>query len=540
MTSDPRLLGALDRRAFLKRSGSVAGGLGLLGWSGALAACGDSGSSSSSEPISDTLRYAFLADMQVPDPDIFYEGEGLQVTLSVYEGLVQYAADAAHIAPALAESWEISPDALTYTFHLRSGVTFHDGTPMDAASFVKSFERRTNVNQGPAYMLADVASAEAPDATTLVVTLVHPVQPFMHFLACPWGPKAVSPTAVAANEVDGDFAQKWLETHDAGTGPYTISEFVPSSHYSLTAYDGYWGTKPEFTNVEIEILPDVTTQRLKLERGELDIVTKGLPITDVESFSGNDDFTVTKLGMGLKEAIWVNATSGIFADKELRQALRVAIDRPAVIEPSFKDTAKVSTEFYPAYMFPEGLATDNPTTDPSVLAALVENLDSKKVDLAYDEQGGATDRRAAELIQTQLQAVGLDVTVRGMPTSQTFALYDTPQEQRPDLLLALAGGDTLHPDTVLRIVYRTGAAPLNWFNYSVPAVDEEMDLGLESTTVEEANEHYAKAAATIIDEALIVNLADLQDVIIMRAGITGLVHDPMALHVVRLAELKKA
>jgi peptide/nickel transport system substrate-binding protein len=531
----------MDRRGFLRGSGTLLGALGLLSSAEVLAACGGKGTSAQGGgDLTDTLVYAFLLDMQVPDPDIFYEGEGLGVTLSAYEGLIRYANDSPDFEPVLAESWDVAPDGLTYTFHLRQGITFHDGTPCDAESWVKGFERRTAVNQGPAYMLAHVASTEAPDPATFVVHLAQPVQPLLDYFACPWSPKAVSPTAVAENADGDDLAQAWLTTHDAGSGPYTIAEFEPGSHYTLEAFPGYWGDTPAFSTVRIEIIPDVTTQRLKFEQGEVNLITKGLPIADIETFEGRpDEFTVTKLPAAIKTALYVNPNRPMFADKAIRQALGTALDRPALLEPTYGSTAELSTEFYPPGMMPEGTAPDDPEYDTSALEEIVAGLDSKTVDLAYDEQGGATDRRLAELIQTQLQALGLDVTVRGIPTSQAFAMFETPVDQQPDLMLNVAGGDALNPDTQLRIFYRTGAAPLNWFNYTLPELDEAMDAAQAATTKEAAYEGFAAAADLVIDQGWVVNIGDLQDVILTSAGIGGIVHDLAAGRQVRLESLTK-
>ena len=107
---------------------------------------------------SKTLDMAFNADMQVPDPDIFYEVEGNEVVTSAYEGLVRYKPDSNEIEGALAESWDVSPDGLVYTFHLRPDVKFQTGGVADADAWIKSFERRIGVDSAPAYMLADVAS----------------------------------------------------------------------------------------------------------------------------------------------------------------------------------------------------------------------------------------------------------------------------------------------------------------------------------------------------------------------------------------------
>ena len=534
----------LGRRVFLRRSGLAAAGIPLLGSAGFLAACGgaDSGSGGSSTGGGSlaTLTLPFLLDMQVPDPDIFYEGEGLQLFDSVYEGLLTYVPNgSSELAPGLAESWTVSDDRLTYTFTLRDGVTFHDGSPADAEAWIKSFERRRDVDQGGAYMVADVASMDAPDATTFVVTLGRPVDPFLDYLACPWSPMAVSPTAVAEHADGDDLAQGWLTNHDAGTGPYTISEFEPGSHYTLTLYDGWWGPKPEVEEVVIEIIPDVSTQRLKLEAGELDLITKGLSIEDVKAFEADDGYQIVKNLASVKHCLWLNATGGKFADKALRRALVKAVDRQAVVEPAYQDTATVSTEFYSPTMFPEGLAPDDVEYDPSDLEALVPDMASTAVDLAYSEGGGAPYRRMAELIQTQLQAVGLDVTVRGMPTSQVFALATGPADDRPDLLLWSNGGDALHVDTVVRIFFRTGAAPLNWAQYTNAEVDTEMDLALEATTEDDVNAHHVRIAEIVRDEAWVLNLADPQDVIIARSGIDHFQCNSFLPRIVNIAELEQ-
>ncbi|HTD51279.1 MAG TPA: ABC transporter substrate-binding protein, partial [Acidimicrobiia bacterium] len=223
----------------------------------ALAACGGSSGSGSPKPPAGTtpaapttLHIAFGADMQVPDPDIFYEIEGNAVTTSVYEGLIRYKPDMNTFEGALASKWTVSADGKTYTFTLRPNVKFHDGTVMDSTAVEKSFQRRTAVNSSPAYMLADVASYATPNPLTFVVKLKNPVSPFLDYLAAPYGPKVDSPTVIAAH-AGKDEAQSWLKSHDAGTGPYTITSFVPGQKYVLSAFDGYWGPRPYVREIDI-------------------------------------------------------------------------------------------------------------------------------------------------------------------------------------------------------------------------------------------------------------------------------------------------
>ncbi len=194
-------------------------------------------------PTSHTLNLSFLQDPgQPPDPDVYYAGEGLLLTRNMYQGLLQYKADTPKrvLEPELATSWTISKDGLVYTFQLRHGVTFHDGTPFTSAAIAPDFARRTAVNGGPAYMVSDVASVQTPNPYEAVITLKTPNTAFLDYLASPYGPAMESPTALAANAgTDND--QTYLQTHDIGTGPYTLTEAKVGVMYQLKAYPAVLG-----------------------------------------------------------------------------------------------------------------------------------------------------------------------------------------------------------------------------------------------------------------------------------------------------------
>jgi peptide/nickel transport system substrate-binding protein len=502
VTSDHELTPApevgWDRRTFLKVSGLTAGGLSLASF---LAACG-SGTTAKSSGGTLTLRMPFLQDMQVPDPDIMYEGEGVQVMDSCYEGLVYYKPGTSQIIPGLAQSWTVSADQLTYTFKLVPSVTFHDGTPADAASWVKSFERRLKVNQGPAYMVEGVAKMSAPDATTFVVTLKKPNNAFLHYAACPWQMFAVSPTAVAKNAKGTDLAQDWLKTHDAGTGPYVMQEFVPGSHYTLQAFDGYWGPKPTFKTVRIEITPNLATQKLQLDQGAFDLASKGFAIPDVLSYKSNSNFKViTSFGASVM-VMWMNVSAGIFADKAMRKAMMTALDRASIVQTAFSGLTHVEENFWPEDMFPAGLAPFATVVDTAPLKAAVAKLPSKKVDLAWVTSYGAPAQQVAELCQTELAPLGLDITIRAMPSAEEFDLVNQAPSKRPDLMIAGIGGDALHLDTAARIFLRTGAKPLNFFAYSNKTLDALMDTAIEQPTDDKMNQVYLEMTKIIEEDAL--------------------------------------
>lgn len=503
-------------------SGTVSGAAGTSVASGSTAASGDQ-----------VIELAFNADMQVPDPDIFYEIEGNSVTTSIYEGLVRYKADSTDIEPALATSYEVSPDGATYSFKLRTGVTFHDGTALDSAAAKASFERRTSVNSAPSYMLADVESYTTPDPSTFVVKLKHPVSAFLDYLAAPYGPKMVSPK-VLTEQAGSDFAQSYLETHDAGTGPFQMTDFVPGDHYNLTRYDGYWGTKAQVSGIKISIIPDISTQRLKLESGDLSMIIHGLSLDDIKSLSANTKFQVQRFPAFFKSLVFVNQNKGVFKDQALRNALQAAVDKNAITSAVYGENGSVSNQMYPVGEFPAGQAADDTPLDPSKLSALVSALPDKKVDLAYSSDD-ARNQRAAELLQTQLSATGLQVTTRAIPIAEVFDLPNHP-DQAPDVMYATVNPDAAHPDTWARIFMNT-AGSLNWLQCSVPEADAAMDAGLSATVKTEVMADYAQAGDLLYKSGCFITVADIKEVIVAKAGYSNFVHQMPTLFTVRFGDL---
>ncbi|HTZ08180.1 MAG TPA: ABC transporter substrate-binding protein [Acidimicrobiales bacterium] len=499
---------------------------------------------------SHTLNLAFGADMQVPDPDIFYEIEGNAVVTSVYEGLVKYADNSTTIVPCLAASWTISPSGTQYTFHLRPGVTFHDGTPMTSEDWAFDFARRTGLGATSAqgYMLADVASTETPDPLTFIVNLTQPVSAFMDYMASPYGPKALSATAVKAHEKgvtaanpNGDWAQAWLRTHDAGTGPYQITTFDYGSIYTLAAYPGYWGPKPYYSTVNVHIVPDINTQQDELESGQLSMLLHGLPIAAVKSFKANPDYEVQTFPTQLKAMLDVNPHVGIFQSQAVRSALRQAIDKAQIVADVYDNyTATVSNQVYPEGEFPSNLALDNPTYDPSALkSVLARTPGSKVVSLAYSTDD-PTNQRLAEFIESELDADGLTVNIHGVPISQVFDFVSTPASQLPDLLVWTVNPDDSAPDSWVRIFCATvqGAnGGLNELQGSVPAADALMNAGLDSNDPATIKADYAQAATDIANSGEWISIANVDDTVVSHAGVTGWYHQPPTADTVVLGAL---
>lgn len=489
-----------------------------------------------------TLEMAFNFDMQVPDPDIFYQADGLNVTTGAYEGLLRYKpnAEPPEIEPHLAESYTVSPDGLTYTFKLREGVTFHDGTEFNAQAMIDSFDRRAAVNAGPAFYVSFIESSEAPDPYTLVIHLKEPNNAFLGLVASPYGFKAVSPAAVEEHEVDGDQAQAWFAEHSAGTGPYTISSFQPGD-YELTRFDDYWGVEPYvpacYEKVHIRVIPDFTTQALELENGGLDLMIHGIAKNDIPRFEDQGFEIFRTLGINFV-VMHLNTHDGPFSDPAVRAALPAALDRAAIVDAVWGDGAVVAEQIFPRGSLPAGVGTYDVGHDPSQLTGAVEagGWSGATVDFTYTTDDPVNEQLAG-LIAAQLTEAGLKTTARGVTQPETFE-YPTKPEIRPDALVLPATPDAINAWAWGDLFYRNGGG----LSYFSPEVCKEADTlssdGLTLVDEEDVVDTYAQVAALYQECAAFVPIADVAETIVGAPGMSGFEHESDSLWALRLASLR--
>ena len=504
-----------------------------------LAGCASGGTSAGGKsPTDTTLRLGYYEDIQSPDPDIQYDIPGLELVNNVYEGLVQYApGTSTRIVPWLATSWTVSPNDQVYTFHLRKGVLFHDGTPFDSAAMKFDFERRIKMNQGTFYQVQDIKSIATPSPYTLVITLKRTVSAFMDYLASPYGTKAISPTAIRLHQKGKDLGKAWLSSHDAGTGPYAITQFTLGQQYVVTRWDKWWGTRPFYKTVIFKLVPDAGNQVLQLQRGDLDILHQQ-PIPTVNSFKNRPGFQVKVFPVFLKTWIHVNPNRPPFANAAVREVLGQAINRQLITQTFFESYGTVSNGIYPAGMLPSGSAPDSQPFDPSKLKAAVAQLPAseRNVDLVYLIGHGADIARISDAIGQELSQDGLHVTVREITVAQLFSYPAENPTKVPNLFVGSENPDSASPDTWARSYMYKNAA-LNYFAGAVPAADQQMDAGLAATNQQQLLQDYGQAGDIIHNAGTFITIADADDTFIARAGITGFSHQLECTTCISLAAL---
>jgi peptide/nickel transport system substrate-binding protein len=473
-------------------------------------ATGCSLTGSGGSPTGHTLNLSFFMDPgQPPDPDIFYAGQGLILTTNTYEGLLQYQPGTATptLQPALATKWTVSPDKKTYTFTLRQGVTFHDGTPFTAAAIKASFNRRAAVAQGPAYMVADVASVKTSGDYQATITLKQANSAFLTYLASAYGPKMMSPTALAANK-GSDNDQKYLTTHDIGTGPYTLTKAQVNIGYELKAYPGYWGPKPYFTTVELPVIDSSSTVQAQFKTGQLAAILHDIPSSAVKSYLADKSVDSCTQPSMISEYFYVSPHHGMLTSATNRLALLKAIDVNALTQGAYYGRGSTATQLYPANMMPAQFAKQNVPHDPSILKAIVAALPASEKSLTIGYDSSQPDSQiVATLISSQLDAVGLNVTVKGYPTSQVFGWPGDPKTA-PDLLATPGWPDAPSPYTWGHISFDPGAG-LNYTGCTDPTTTAALATALVSGTDADFSAAATTAEATGCWENL-VNVTDFQ------------------------------
>jgi len=294
------------------------------------------------------LRFARAEDSDNLDPVTNDGNVNIWIFMNIYDQLVRVTADGADLEPALAESWEISEDGITYTFHLRQGVTFSDGTPLKASDVVWSFTRAANdPNQTWTFTLTalqrdangQVQGITAPDDNTVVITLAQPWAPFLADVAM-FNLSVVS-EAFASGKEDR------LTSECMGTGPFQLAEWKKGEYISLTKNPTYWEEGlPYLDEVRANVVPDDNARILQLQGGEIDAMYN-VPSSRVPELKQDANLKVVEFPSTYILFVTLNNRNPPFDDVNARLALNHATDRKTLIDVVLFGAGTEATTFMP-------------------------------------------------------------------------------------------------------------------------------------------------------------------------------------------------
>ncbi|OGO66331.1 MAG: hypothetical protein A2030_08920 [Chloroflexi bacterium RBG_19FT_COMBO_50_10] len=293
----------------------------------------------------DTFTFATSQEPTLLDPAIVYDGSD-RITRLIYESLLNYkGSSVSELEPALATGYTVSDDGLTYTFTLRQGVTFQDGTAFNADAVKFSFDRMITIGKGFAWAFWMLKEVNVVDEFTVDFVLTQQFPFFPTLIANRYGSPIVSPS-IMQHEVDGDLAETWMQDHAIGTGPYIIINWDRSQSIVLDYSTGYWRgwTDKNIKHVIALLIPESSTMRQMLERGE--ILSANYPgVDDTITLMNNSEITVVQAPENSSNFNWFilfNTQKGIFQDVKVREAISWAFPYENIVNVAFKGQSNQS------------------------------------------------------------------------------------------------------------------------------------------------------------------------------------------------------
>ena len=378
------------------------------------------------------------------DPHSSYEYRSTLAIRGPFEGLITLDAGAVDkYVGVIAESWSPNEDHSVWTFKIRPGITFQDGSVCDAEACRLSFERFLTLELGPVDVIGrfvdDPARISAPDQSTLVFDLGKPQPMFEAAMSSQYGPLIVNAALAKQDEEDGDWggARAQIDSTGLGTGPYAITDFEPGNLLTLQRNENYWGgwTGSEFDQIILRVVEEDATRRQLIEQGGVDIVDNLTPEA-LQALEQNPDITVD--ASYSTEVYYLTLTvGGPLESVEARQAMCAAFPYDEVIDGVFKGYAKRAIG--PVAELCRGFAPDTPVFETDLdrarellaKAGLAEGTTITLMQESGDENLNAT----TQLFQANLASIGITLDIQSVDYSTASAMFygDAPVEERPSL-----------------------------------------------------------------------------------------------------------
>jgi ABC-type transport system substrate-binding protein len=410
----------------------------------ALAACGSSGETKAAATTgtgtaaeAGVLRVAALYD--ITTMDVAQTTDNYMVPMNVFDRLFESEAQSdgsTKTVPSLCTDYSVSDDGLTYSFTLRSGVVFSNGSALTASDVQYTFERLLTaggvnddipleVRGGQALKDGKATSLEGfkvVDDTHFTITLDAPNGGFVAELTGP----AVSVVDAETMKTVKGFGQKCEDT--IGTGPYVVTEWVANDHYTLEANPKYWGDQPSVKKVVVSIIPDASTQNLMYQNGELDIIDlESLDSSIVQSTykTTYEKQLVSAPRVGLTY-LAMNENNQYLSNVKVRQAIQKAIDVDTIIKSVYSGDAVAEAGIIPTGVWGHNNDLQRVGYDVDGAKALLKEAGYSdgqvKFELAMDTSASSSTQLVYQIIQQQLKAVGIDAQIKNYDESSWLDL----------------------------------------------------------------------------------------------------------------------
>jgi peptide/nickel transport system substrate-binding protein len=456
------------------------------------------------------LRTALHGEIDTIDPHQSVTIVGFQVYENIVESLVTPNAALDTMEPELATDWTVSDDGLTYTFHLREGVKFHNGKDFTADDVIFSFNRIVDPDfpGADASSLSMVDSVEAPDDHTVVFHLQFPFSAFLTKLEQLW---------VLPNDPNIDFEQELV-----GTGPFKFVEWVSGDHITLERFEDYWEEgKPYLDQVIYRPVPEDATKLVELQTGGLNFISN-VPYKDVAELENNPDITVYRTLGVVRDHLGFNVTQPPFDNPKVRQAMGYLIDREAIAEAILEGYALPANIAIPKMHWAFNSNVENAYTfDPEKARQLLEEA-------GYPDGFKATIKvsptypleiKMAELIAEAAREIGVEFDIVQLEWSTWIDEVVSKGDYEAEIVLISGGID---PDDFFYQWHHSDEI-FNLWRYSTPELDALLDAGRQAQDQAERKKIYDQIQDVLIEEAPMVHIIYRESVMASDKEVKGFV-----------------
>ena len=473
------------------------------------------------------LVFVNYRDIRDLNPHL-YAGE-MYAQEMLYETLVNITADG--YEGCLAESWDISEDGKTYTFHIRDGVKFSDGEVCDANAIKANFDAIIENKDRHTWleMMNLLVGVSAPDDKTFVIELSEPYYPLLTELG------VTRPFAMISPKAMKDGSTKDGVNAYIGTGPYVLTDFVTDEYAVFEANGNYWGEQPKIKKITVKVIPDNQTRILALEKGEIDMIFgKNMIDADaINQYTGNDKFTVSLSDPTSTRQIVLNTTKEVLADKEVRQALQHATNKQAISDGIFygleqpADTLFAKTVPYcdidlEPYAYDVEQAQSMLDEAGWVVGAdKIREKDGQKlnIDLLYNSDS-VTEKAIAEYLQSEYQKIGISLNIHG---EEEQSYRDNMKAGNFDMVFNICWGTPYDPQSSLAAmrapVYGDYAAQLGLEDKA--EIDQAITDILVSTDEQKRQDLYTFVLTRLHEDAVYIPLTYECNKAIYRSDLKG-------------------
>lgn len=478
-----------------------------------LSGCGDSSTAETPESraAANTIVVGIAQDLDNSlDPHKTVKAGTREVMFNVFEGLMKPTPEG-DLTPAIASDYQVSEDRLTYTFPLRDGVKFHNGDTVTAEDVVYSIQRcaaATETGIVPVEAFSNITDIQAPDASTVVITLAQPDNEFLSYMT----------TAI----LPADYDQQ--DTDPVGTGPFKFVSRAAQDSVVLEKFDEYWGTPAQLDQVTFKIIENADSLLMSLQSGAIDLCAH---LTSTQVAQLGEDFDVAEGTMNLVQALYLNNAVQPFDNELVRQALCYAIDKQAIIDLAFDGYGSpIGSSMYPAFgkYFDESLTDYYPhdTEKAKELLAQAGYPDGFSMTITVPSNYKPHMDTAQVLVQ-QLAEVGITAEIQAVEwESWVSDAYTNRQFQS-----TVVGVDASNMTARALLERFTSTADNDFINYSNADYDALFAQAQATADDAEQTALYKEMEKNLTEHAANVYIQDLADLVAVRKGLEGVTFYPI-------------